>query len=68
MAGIPNLQHTKSQFPYAFTALLVSVVCGFIPVGFGMNPWLANAIQVAGGLHFFHFSLCLLDNSFLTRS
>lgn len=47
MAGIPNLQHTKSQLPYVLIALGVSVVCGFLPCGFGFNPWAANAISVA---------------------
>lgn len=47
MAEIPNLQHTKTQFPYALLALVVACLLGFLPVGFqAYNPWVANALQI----------------------
>ena len=47
MAEIPNLQHTKSQFPYSLLALVMAALLGFLPVGFkAYNEWVANALQI----------------------
>lgn len=46
MAGIPNLQHTKTQIPYALMSLVVSILFGYLPVGFQLyNAWVANVLS-----------------------
>jgi tetracycline resistance efflux pump len=32
--------HVHTQLPYALTAAIVASVCGFLPLGFGTNPWI----------------------------
>jgi len=40
-AGVDHLAHVGTQLPYAVSVALVSVVCGYIPCGFGMPVWLS---------------------------
>src|SRR5690606_7367843 len=35
-----HLDHVSTQIPYAFAGAAVSLVFGYIPVGFGLSPWL----------------------------
>ncbi len=37
-AGCDHLDHVKTQLPYAFTVGAISLVFGYIPVGFGISP------------------------------
>jgi Na+/H+ antiporter NhaC len=57
LSKIPNLQHTKTQLPYALMAILTAIVFGYLPVGFNLyNEWVANVIQIGFlGLVFFLF-------------
>ncbi len=51
-----HIAHVKTQIPYALTVAGVSVLVGFIPVGFGMNPFISLAIGIAalvGIMHYF---------------
>ncbi|VAX37301.1 Na+/H+ antiporter [hydrothermal vent metagenome] len=37
-SGCDHLDHVRTQIPYAFTVAGVSLVFGYIPVGFGLSP------------------------------
>lgn len=39
-SGSDHLDHVLTQMPYAFTVAVVSVVFGYIPVGFGFQPYI----------------------------
>lgn len=45
-SGADHLDHVKTQIPYASTAAGVSILLGYVPVGFDMNPLLS---LLAGG-------------------
>ncbi len=36
-----HIDHVKTQAPYALVAACVALVCGFIPAGFGVSPWIS---------------------------
>jgi len=38
------MAHVRTQMPYALIAAAFSVFLGYLPAGWGMNPWLALAI------------------------
>jgi Na+/H+ antiporter NhaC len=40
-SGADHIDHVRTQLPYALTVGLVACVLGYIPVGLGMNNWLA---------------------------
>lgn len=40
-------EHYATQMPYATLAGVVSVLCGTLPVGLGVNPWLCLVIGIA---------------------
>ncbi len=50
--GSDHVDHVKTQMPYALLVAGVSAVCGYLPVGLGVAPWLS----LAGGAAV----LCLL--------
>lgn len=35
-----HLRHVATQMAYALTVGTIAIVCGYLPVGYGMNPWL----------------------------
>lgn len=37
-AAVDHIDHIKTQLPYAIVTAVVSVVLGYIPAGFGINP------------------------------
>ncbi len=39
-----HIAHVRTQMPYALTVGLVSIVCGTLPAGFGINSWLILAV------------------------
>ncbi|HCO24269.1 MAG TPA: hypothetical protein DIT97_14955, partial [Gimesia maris] len=39
-SGSDHLDHVLTQMPYALTVATVSVVFGYIPVGFGIQPYI----------------------------
>ncbi|QDV49317.1 Na+/H+ antiporter NhaC family protein [Gimesia fumaroli] len=39
-SGSDHLDHVLTQMPYAMTVAVVSVVFGYIPVGFGIQPYI----------------------------
>lgn len=39
-AGCNHINHVKTQMPYALTVAAITVICGYIPVGFGLPIWI----------------------------
>jgi len=39
-SGCDHVDHVKTQLPYAVTVAVVALVVGYLPVGFGLSPWL----------------------------
>lgn len=39
-----HMAHVRTQMPYAVTVGLVSILCGTLPAGFGINSWLILAV------------------------
>ena len=43
---VDHMAHVTTQLPYAATFGLIAAVAGYLPGGFGVNPWLLLAVQV----------------------
>lgn len=46
-SGCDHIQHVRTQIPYAFAVGAAALVCGIIPVGFGMSWWLGLLLTCA---------------------
>jgi len=49
--GSDHVDHVKTQLPYALAVAGTAAVVGYVPVGFGVSPWIslgAGALAVAG--------------------
>lgn len=46
-SGCNHVAHVRTQMPYALLVAGVSVVCGTIPIGFGVSVWLVLPVGVA---------------------
>jgi len=46
-AGSDHVDHTRTQMPYALTVGVISVVCGTLPAGFGVSPWVCLVVGIA---------------------
>jgi Na+/H+ antiporter NhaC len=44
--GSDHVDHVKTQMPYALTVAGIAAVCGYLPVGFGLSPWLSLVLGV----------------------
>jgi Na+/H+ antiporter NhaC len=44
--GADHLDHVRTQLPYAMTVAAIAALTGYLPVGFGVSPWLS----LAGGV------------------
>ena len=42
-SGADHLDHVKTQLLYALIVAGISIVFGFLPVGFGVSPWISMA-------------------------
>lgn len=51
-SGCDHVDHVRTQMPYALLAAFVSVICGLIPAGFGVSPWMS--IGIATGFLFLY--------------
>ena len=38
-SGSDHIDHVRTQLPYALLVGLVALVCGYLPVGWGLSPW-----------------------------
>ncbi|MCK9994817.1 MAG: Na+/H+ antiporter NhaC family protein [Candidatus Krumholzibacteria bacterium] len=47
-SGSDHVDHVKTQMPYALTVAGISALCGYLPVGFGVSPWVSLGLGVAG--------------------
>jgi Na+/H+ antiporter NhaC len=43
-SGCNHVQHVWTQLPYALVVAVVSILCGTLPVGFGVSVWPALAL------------------------
>ncbi|WIF95410.1 Na+/H+ antiporter NhaC family protein [Caminicella sporogenes] len=41
-----HIAHVKTQMPYAMTVGIVSILIGFIPAGFGFNPYISLILGI----------------------
>ncbi len=39
-SGCDHVDHVRTQLPYALTVAGIALLAGYIPVGFGLSPWL----------------------------
>jgi Na+/H+ antiporter NhaC len=46
-AGVEPMEHVRTQMPFAVIAAGVAALVGFVPLGFGLSPWMSLLI---GGL------------------
>ena len=52
-SGSDHIDHVKTQLPYALLAAGVAIVFGYIPAGYGMNPFLSIVLGI-GALYLIH--------------
>ena len=45
-SGCDHVAHVRTQMPYALLVAGISVICGTIPIGFGVSVWLVLPIGV----------------------
>ncbi len=45
-SGCNHMAHVWTQMPYALSVAAVSILCGTLPVGYGVSPWLLLPIGV----------------------
>lgn len=43
-SGSDHIDHVRTQLPYAMVVASLSIILGYIPAGFGINPWLSLSI------------------------
>ena len=39
-SGCHHVEHVRTQLPYALLVAAISILCGTIPVGFGISVWI----------------------------
>ena len=42
--GSDHVDHVRTQLPYALSVALIAAIFGYVPVGFGLSPWLSLAL------------------------
>jgi len=47
-SGSDHVDHVKTQMPYALTVAGISALFGYLPVGFGLSPWLSLGMGAVG--------------------
>jgi Na+/H+ antiporter NhaC len=45
-SGVAPMEHVRTQLPFAILTALVAAVVGFLPLGFGVSPWICMAMGV----------------------
>ena len=45
--GCDHVDHVKTQLPYALAVGGIAAVFGYLPVGFGVSPWISLAVGAA---------------------
>lgn len=54
-SGLPLMDHVRTQMPYALLYGAIAVVLGYLPAGYGMNPLLCLALQIAAAVAILRF-------------
>ncbi len=49
-AGCDNLDHVKTQLPYALTAAAIVSILGYLPAGFGVSPAISTPLSIGAGV------------------
>ena len=44
-----HMDHVTTQWPYAITVCVISIICGFIPAGLGLPVWISLIAGLAAG-------------------
>jgi Na+/H+ antiporter NhaC len=45
--GADHVDHVRTQLPYALTVAGAALVLGYLPVGWGLSPWVSLALGLA---------------------
>ena len=45
-SGADHIDHVRTQLPYALFGGILSMVVGYLPIGFGVSPWLMIPIGI----------------------
>lgn len=45
-SGCDHIAHVRTQLPYALLVGVISIVCGTIPIGFGISVWFALPLGI----------------------
>jgi len=61
-SSIDHMDHVSTQMPYALLVGFISCIVGYIPCGFGVNPWLANIVGLALLVAIFFFAGKKVEN------
>ncbi len=61
-SGSDHVDHVRTQMPYAITSALFAIVFGFIPVGFGLSPWISLILGLVAITVFVKFFGKKIDN------
>jgi len=61
-SSIDHMDHVSTQMPYALLVGAVSCIVGYLPCGFGVNPWLANIAGLVLLVAIFFFAGKKVDN------
>lgn len=54
-SGCDHIAHVKTQIPYAATVAVTALLFGFIPAGFGVNPFISLSLAIILLIVFVHF-------------
>lgn len=44
--GADHIDHVRTQLPYALFGGVLSMLLGYIPVGFGVSPWIVLPVGI----------------------
>jgi len=45
-SGADHIDHVRTQLPYALFGGILSMIVGYLPVGFGVSPWLVLPVGI----------------------
>lgn len=54
-AGCENLDHVKTQLPYALTVAAIASLAGYLPAGFGVSPFISIPVGLAAAFLIIRF-------------
>ena len=45
-SGVDHMDHVRTQLAYVLFVGAIAAVFGYLPAGFGVNPWLLNIVSM----------------------